>query len=103
MSEEEFHEREEEFEERFGFDAEAGDEHDHGEFPFVEFVGPDSTLIGFEAHGDLKLTDELTVEVTFDLVRGELSDTGDPLPRIPPVRLIAGLPISEMHSRLAAA
>ncbi|MGH9222006.1 MAG: TonB-dependent receptor domain-containing protein, partial [Vicinamibacterales bacterium] len=91
LSEEEFHEREEEFEERFGFDAEEGEDHEHGEFPFVEFVGRDSTLMGFEAHGDLKLTNELTVEATFDLVRGELSDTGEPLPRIPPGRLTAGL------------
>jgi iron complex outermembrane receptor protein len=91
LSEEEFHGREEEFEDRFGFDAYAGEDHDHGEFPFVEFVGRDSTLMGFEAHGDLKLTNELTVESTFDLVRGELSDTGDPLPRIPPGRLTAGL------------
>ena len=91
LSEEEFHEREEEFEDRFGFDAEAGEDHDHGEFPFVEFVGRDSTLMGFEAHADLKLTNELTVESTFDLVRGELSDTGDPLPRIPPARVTAGL------------
>jgi iron complex outermembrane receptor protein len=39
----------------------------------------------------VKLTSELTLEGTFDLVRGELSDTGDPLPRIPPARLTAGL------------
>jgi iron complex outermembrane receptor protein len=90
LSEEEFHDREEEFDERFGFEAE-GEEHDHGEFPFAEFVGRDSTIMGFEAHGDLKLTDALTAEATFDLVRGELSDTGDALPRIPPARLTAGL------------
>jgi iron complex outermembrane recepter protein len=91
LSEEEFHEREEEFDERFGVEEAAGEEHDHGEFPFVEFVGRDSTITGFEAHGDVKLGGGLTLEATFDLVRGELSDTGDPLPRIPPARLTAGL------------
>jgi iron complex outermembrane receptor protein len=92
LSEEEFEEREEEFEDRFNVPPPApGEEHDHGDFPFVEFTGRDATLTGFEAHGDVKLTSELTLEGTFDLVRGELSDTGDPLPRIPPARLTAGL------------
>jgi len=75
LSEEEFHEREEEFDERFGIEETPGEEHDHGEFPFVEFVGRDSTITGFEAHGDVKLGAGLTAEATFDLVRGELSDT----------------------------
>jgi iron complex outermembrane receptor protein len=92
LSEEEFDEREEVFDERFGVEDEAGEEHGHGdEFPFVEFVGRDSTLTGFEAHADVKLTDQLTAEATFDLVRGELSGSGDPLPRMPPARLTAGL------------
>jgi iron complex outermembrane receptor protein len=91
LSEEEFHAREEEFDERFNVEEEEGGEHDHGDLPFVEFVGRDSMLTGFEVHGDVKLTSELTLEGTFDLVRGELSDTGEPLPRIPPARLTAGL------------
>ena len=91
LTEDEFHDREEEFHERFGGEEEEGEEHDHGDFPFVEFLGRDSKLMGFEAHADLKLTDQLTAEATFDFVRGELSDTGDPLPRIPPARLTAGL------------
>ena len=91
LSEAEFEEREEEFDERFNVVEPPGAEHDHGDFPFVEFVGRDSTLMGFEAHGDVKLTDALTLEATFDLVRGELSDTGEALPRMPPARLTAGL------------
>jgi iron complex outermembrane receptor protein len=91
ISEEEFHEREDEFEDRFGPEDDDGGEHDHGELPFVEFVGRDSTLTGLEVHGDFKLTSEFTVEATFDMVRGELSDTGDPLPRMPPARLTAGV------------
>jgi iron complex outermembrane receptor protein len=86
-------EREEEFDERFGVehDEDEGGHHHSDEFPFVEFVGRDSVLTGIEAHGDVKLTDWLTLEATFDLVRGELADTGEDLPRIPPARLTAGL------------
>lgn len=91
LTEDEFHAREEEFHERFDVHDEDEGGHDHGEFPFVEFTGRDATLMGFEAHGDVKLTPELTLEATFDLVRGELTDTGDPLPRIPAARLVAGL------------
>jgi iron complex outermembrane receptor protein len=61
------------------------------EFPVVENVAADSVLTGFEAHADVKLTNELTAEVTYDMVRGELKDSGDPLPRIPPQRILAGL------------
>jgi len=61
------------------------------EFPVVRNVAADSMLTGLEAHADLKLTDALTLEVTYDRVRGELKDSGDPLPRIPPQRLRGGL------------
>lgn len=95
ISEEEFEAREEEFDERFHVehDEEEGEDgHGHAdEFPFVEFLGRDSVLMGMEAHADLKLTDRLTAEATFDMVRGRLADTDEPLPRIPPARLTAGL------------
>ena len=61
------------------------------EFPVVRNVEADSVLTGVEAHGDVKLTPELTVEVTYDWVKGELKSAGDPLPRIPPYRLLTGL------------
>ena len=61
------------------------------EFPVVENVAADSVLMGVEAHADVKLTSGLTAEVTYDWVRGELKDSGDPLPRIPPYRVLAGL------------
>jgi iron complex outermembrane recepter protein len=61
------------------------------EFPVVQNVAADSVLTGFEAHADVKLTSELTVEVTYDMVRGELKDSGEALPRIPPQRVLAGL------------
>ncbi len=61
------------------------------DFPVVRNVEADSVLTGIEAHGDVKLTPEITAEVTYDWVWGELKTTGDPLPRIPPSRVLAGL------------
>jgi iron complex outermembrane receptor protein len=61
------------------------------EFPVLENVAADSVLMGVEAHTDIKLTDVLVAEVTFDMVRGELKASGDPLPRIPPARVLGGL------------
>ena len=90
ISEEEFEEREEEFHDRFGVDEEEEGEHSD-ELPFVEFVGADSRLYGVEAHADVNLTSSLVAELTFDIVRGELADTDEPLPRIPPFRVIPGL------------
>jgi iron complex outermembrane receptor protein len=92
ITEEEFEEREEEFDDRFGVVDEPGGGHAHSdEFPFVEFVGADSRLVGVEAHADVNVTPELIVEVTADAVRGELIDSGAPLPRMPPFRLIPGI------------
>jgi iron complex outermembrane receptor protein len=42
-------------------------------------------------HGDVQITPEIVAEVTYDWVRGELRESGDPLPRIPPFRIIPGL------------
>ena len=60
-------------------------------FPVVRNIEVDSVITGIEAHGDVKLTNEITAEVTYDMVRGDLKDSDDPLPRIPPQRLLAGL------------
>jgi iron complex outermembrane recepter protein len=92
IDEEEFEDREEEFDRRFGIVDAPGGTHEHeDEFQFVEFVGADSRLFGFEAHADINLTDSLVAEFTSDWVRGELVDGNDPLPRIPPFRFIPGL------------
>jgi iron complex outermembrane receptor protein len=92
LSAEEFEAREEEFDERFGVVDEPGGAHEHeDELQFIEFVGADSNLFGIEAHADVNLTDSLVAEVTYDWVRGELADSGQPLPRIPPFRIIPGL------------
>jgi iron complex outermembrane receptor protein len=92
LSEEEFEDREEEFDERFGVVDEPGGSHAHeDELQFVEFVGADSNLFGIEAHADVNVTKDLVAEITYDLVRGELADSNQPLPRIPPFRIIPGL------------
>jgi iron complex outermembrane receptor protein len=92
ISEDEFEVREEEFDERFGVIDEPGGGHTHDdEFPFVEFVGADSRLVGFEAHADVNVTPNLVAEITADWVRGTLLDADAPLPRIPPFRVIPGL------------
>jgi len=61
------------------------------DFPVLENVAADSTLIGVEAHADVKLTSVIIAELTYDLVRGELKSSGDALPRIPPSRVLGGL------------
>jgi iron complex outermembrane recepter protein len=81
---------EEEFDERFGHDAHAGDGHDD-EFPFIEFVAADSLLQGVEAHADIQLVRGLGLELGLDYVRGQLRAGNQPLPRIPPFRTRVGL------------
>jgi iron complex outermembrane receptor protein len=61
------------------------------EFPTIEYVGRDSVLQGFELHGDAGLSPRLFAEFGVDYVQGELKDTGEALPRIPPFRARAGL------------
>ena len=93
---------EEEFDARFGHEAHAGEEeeeeegegeegHHHGEFGFIEFIAADSVLQGFEAHADVDVGRGFGVELGLDYVRGELSASNQPLPRIPPLRLRGGL------------
>ena len=96
LTDEEFEAREEEFDTRFGVEHEEGEDgeegHGHeGEFPFAEYNGADATLWGVEAHADVTLTERLGAEFTYDLVRAERTSDGEPLPRIPPQRLMAGL------------
>jgi iron complex outermembrane receptor protein len=61
------------------------------EFPVVEYISADSVLQGFEAHADVELTTSVAAEFGYDMVRGELKDSGEPLPRIPPFRVIGGV------------
>jgi iron complex outermembrane receptor protein len=61
------------------------------EFPIVENVAADSILQGIESHADFQLTSGLAVELGLDYIRGTLEDSGEPLPRIPPLRFRGGL------------
>lgn len=61
------------------------------EFPVIENVAADSLLQGVESHADFQVGGGLVAELGADYVRGELKDSGDPLPRMPPFRFLGGL------------
>jgi len=63
-----------------------GSEAAQSEFPVIEYVGADSVLQGLEFHGDFQLSSRWYGDFGLDYVRGSLSGSGDPLPRIPPMR-----------------
>ena len=60
------------------------------EFPVINFVAADSLLQGVESHLDVGITNNMIGEFGLDYVRGELRDTNEPLPRIPPLRARIG-------------
>lgn len=60
------------------------------EFPVINFVAADSLLQGIESHVDVGITDRLFGELGLDYVRGELRDSEQSLPRIPPLRVRLG-------------
>ena len=96
MAPAEFEAREDEFVARFAGREAAGLDHaedagDEEEFAIVEFLGADALLQGVEAHADVQITPELAVEAGLDYVRGSLRGSGDPLPRMPPLRGRLGL------------
>jgi iron complex outermembrane receptor protein len=91
-----FEAREEEFIARFGGREPAGHHHDEEEageeeVAIIEFVGADAVLQGVEAHVDVQLAAGLSAEAGLDYVRGTLTASEAPLPRIPPLRGRAGL------------
>jgi iron complex outermembrane receptor protein len=95
LTEDEFEDREAEFENRFPGRPLDHAGHGHGgdaaDLEFVEFIGADSLLQGVEMHTDVQISSRLVAEGGFDYVRGELRDSGLPLPRIPPFRVRGGL------------
>ncbi|WP_224006789.1 TonB-dependent receptor [Cupriavidus pinatubonensis] len=65
-----------------------------GALPEFQYLGVPATLYGFEAEGKARLfrkmltsSDTLDFEARADYVRGENRDTGEPLPRLAPLRL----------------
>jgi iron complex outermembrane receptor protein len=85
LSDEEVALRSDEFLERFG-----ADEID-AEYPVIEHISADSVLQGIEAHADIDLAAGFAAELSYDMVRGRLKGSGEPLPRIPPFRAMGGL------------
>ena len=73
------------------FIARHGDPGEEAEFPFIEFVAADSLLQGIEAHSDIDVGRGVGVELGMDYVRGELRQSNEPLPRMPPFRVRGGL------------
>lgn len=65
------------------------------ELPVLRYAQGDASFRGFEAQASVRLLDrgsqELAWEVSSDYVRAELSDSDEPLPRIPSLRLGTGL------------
>lgn len=59
--------------------------------PIAQFSSFAATFRGLEADGKFKLADNLDLTVRGDYVRATNQDNGDPLPRITPLRLGAGL------------
>jgi iron complex outermembrane receptor protein len=65
-----------------------------GSLPEFQYLGVPATLYGFEAEGKARLfqkmltsSDTLDFEARADYVRGEDRNTGEPLPRLAPLRL----------------
>jgi iron complex outermembrane receptor protein len=102
LAADEFEAREPEFIARFGGREPAGHDHAEGgdaggdeghgdDVAFVEFVGADARLQGVEAHADVQVTPRIAIEAGLDYVRGSLRASGEPLPRMPPLRGRAGV------------
>ncbi len=87
LSEEEVLLRTPEFNERFGTSGPIDPE----DFPVIEYIAADSVLYGIEAHADVNVVESVVVEFGYDMVRGSLQDTDEPLPRIPPFRVMGGV------------
>jgi len=50
------------------------------------FAQADSRFVGFEVEGNVRLAETVWVNLGLGMVSAELVDTGEPLPRIPPLR-----------------
>jgi iron complex outermembrane receptor protein len=61
-----------------------------GGFPQVRFAARDSVLAGLEARAEVELAAGIFADAGLDYIRARLADTGEPLPRIPPLRLQFG-------------
>ena len=76
-----------EFNARFGTTGDIDPE----DFPVIEYASADSVIQGIEAHADVEPLPGLLAEITYDFVHGKVRATDDPLPRMPPFRVIGGV------------
>jgi iron complex outermembrane receptor protein len=95
LDHEDFEAREDEFALRFpgrgiGEGEEEGEHGHEEEFPIIEYVGAASVLQGIELHTDFQVAPRVFADITLDYVRGTVSDTDEPLPRIAPLRFQGG-------------
>jgi iron complex outermembrane recepter protein len=60
------------------------------DFPVIAFTAADVVLQGVEAHSDVEIGPRVVLELGADYVRGELTASGEPLPRMPPLRATIG-------------
>ena len=73
-------------------DEDRGDAHDdEEEVAIVDYVSADAVLEGVEVHTDVQIAPTVTARLGLDYVRGTVEATDDPLPRIPPLRFLAGV------------
>ncbi len=56
------------------------------DLPDTFYTQADAQLTGIESHIDVRVSDLVSLEGGLDSVRGELTATGTPLPRMPPLR-----------------
>jgi iron complex outermembrane receptor protein len=68
-----------------------GDIDAESELPIAQFSSFSATFKGLEADGRFNIADNLDLTLRGDYVRATNRDNGDPLPRIAPLRLGAGL------------
>ena len=98
LDHEDFEAREAEYLARFPGRALVGHEHEDDstggeeeDVAIVDFVGADAVLQGVEAHADVQVGGGVSVEAGIDYVRGTLKASGEPLPRMPPLRVRGGI------------
>lgn len=79
------------FKEFEGHDHAEPDDEDHEELPEAKFNAVSATFKGLEMDGRFNIDDHWDITIRGDYVRATNRSNGDPLPRIAPLRLGAGL------------
>ena len=72
------------------------------DLPVTFFTAGDARLQGIESHVDFPLGRVMAIEGGLDYVHGELTSTGEPLPRMPPLRGRLGLRLQKNAMQVGA-